>query len=163
MERQIDRSLAIKGFLGFFSVSLFFYAAAGLITYPVIGGWFAKLQKPSWSPPNELFGPVWGVLFLLMAIAGWVIWKQIGIKDGQKPLGLFLLQMVLNLSWSVTFFRFNSLEFAVPLIVLLWLTVGTNVIVFFRIRRLAGLLLLPYLSWITFATVLTYSYRVLNI
>jgi translocator protein len=163
MERQIDRSLSIKGFLGFFIVSMFFYGTAGLVTYPVIGGWFADLQKPSWNPPNELFGPVWGVLFSLMAIAGWVIWKQVGIKNGKKPLGLFLLQMILNLGWSITFFRFNSLEFALPLIVLLWLTVGTNVIMFFRIRRLAGILLLPYLSWITFATVLTYSYRVLNI
>jgi translocator protein len=163
MKRQIDRSLSIKGFLGFFSISLFFYGISGLVTYPVIGGWFTELQKPSWNPPNELFGPVWGVLFLLMAIAGWVIWKQVGIANGKKPLALFLLQMVLNLGWSITFFRFNSLDFALPLIVVLWLTVGLNVMMFFQIRRLAGLLLIPYWSWITFATALTYSYRMLNI
>jgi translocator protein len=162
MARTINNSLANKGLLIFLSISLLFYGVSGLVTYPVIGGWFAELQKPSWNPPNELFGPVWGVLFLLMAIAGWTIWKKIGIKEGKKPLALFILQMVLNLGWSVTFFRFNSLDIALPLIVLLWVAVGINVLMFFQVRRLAGALMLPYWAWITFATALTYSYRVLN-
>jgi translocator protein len=79
MDRTIDNSLANKGLLIFLSISLLFYGVSGLVTYPVIGGWFADLQKPSWNPPNELFGPVWGRLFLLMAIAGWTTWKKVGI------------------------------------------------------------------------------------
>jgi translocator protein len=142
---------------------LFFYGISGLVVYPVVEGWFATLQKPSWNPPNELFGPVWGVLFLLMAIAGWVVWKKVGIQNGKKPLSLFFIQMILNLSWSLTFFRFNSLSFALLVILLLWIAVGINVLMFFQVRRSAGILMLPYWAWITFATALTYSYRVLNV
>jgi translocator protein len=165
MERLIDldRSPSSRVFLVFLSISLFFYSLSGLVVYPVVEGWFATLQKPSWNPPNALFGLVWGVLFLLMAIAGWVVWKKVGIQNGKKPLSLFLIQMILNLSWSLTFFRFNSLNFALLVILLLWVAVGINVLMFFQVRRSAGILMLPYWAWIIFATALTYSYRVLNI
>jgi translocator protein len=165
MERLIDldRSPSRRVFLVFLSISLFFYGISELVVYPVVEGWFATLQKPSWNPPNELFGPVWGVLFLLMAIAGWVVWKKVGIQNGKKPLSLFFIQMILNLSWSLTFFRFNSLSFALLVILLLWIAVGINVLMFFQVRRSAGILMLPYWAWITFATALTYSYRVLNV
>ncbi len=161
-DRETDRSRLTRGFLVFFSLSLFFYVVSAFVTYPVVDGWFADLQKPSWNPPNEWFGPVWGVLFLLMAIAGWVTWKRIGLSDGKKALSLFVLQMVLNLSWSILFFRFDSLFLAFPVILILWGAVGLNVLTFFKIRRLAGVLMLPYWAWITFATALTYSYWNLN-
>jgi translocator protein len=163
MNNRISRSLSTKGFLVFLGISLLFYSIAGLVTYPVLDGWFANLNKPSWSPPNALFGPVWGVLFLLMAIAGWVTWKKVGINGGRWSLSLFFLQMALNLGWSITFFRFNSLDFALPIILLLWVAIGVNVLMFYQVRRLAGVLLLPYWAWITFATALTYSYKMLNI
>ena len=162
IDRETGRSRLTRGFLVFFSLSLFLYIVSAFVTYPVVDGWFAHLQKPSWNPPNELFGPVWGVLFLLMSIAGWVAWKRVGISDGKQALSLFVLQMVLNLGWSILFFRFDSLVLAFSVILVLWAAVGINVLMFFKIRRLAGVLMLPYWVWITFATVLSYAYWNLN-
>jgi translocator protein len=130
------------------------YAAAGigsLFTTPAIPGWYAGLQKPSWNPPNWVFGPVWTLLFTLMAIAAWLVWRRIGTTSISIPLVLFAIQLVLNVLWSYIFFGRHLPGSALIEIILLWLAILTTLISFWRVAPLAGGLLLPYLLWVSYA------------
>lgn len=117
---------------------------------------YAELTKPAWAPPAEIFGPVWSVLYLMMAVAAWLVWREEGAAGRMRALGLFLAQLAANVLWSWCFFAWQqgALAFADALL-LLALVVATAV-AFWRIRRLAGWLLLPYVAWVAFASVLTW-------
>lgn len=118
---------------------------------------YAGLSKPSWAPPGWLFGPVWTVLYLLMGVAAWLVWRREGWAAARGPLTLYIVQLAVNAAWSWIFFawRRGALAF-VDIVVLLGLIVAT-MIGFARIDRVAALLLLPYLAWVAYATALTYS------
>jgi benzodiazapine receptor len=137
-------------------------AVGGAATSSSVGTWYAALQKPSFNPPAWVFGPVWTVLYLMMAIAAWLIWLKHGIADAQLPLALFGLQLALNMAWSVLFFGLRNPGLALVDIALLWLAIVATLVAFWRLSPAAGALLLPYLAWVSFAAILNYSLWALN-
>jgi translocator protein len=124
--------------------------------------WYQNLNKPSWNPPNWIFAPVWSVLYLLMALAAWLVWKQYGWMGALLPLGLFVVQLLLNAAWTWTFFGLHRPDLALVDILVLWVAILMTLILFWQLVPLAGILLLPYLAWVSFATALTWKIRQLN-
>lgn len=136
------------------------FAAAALgsaATYPRIDDWYAALAKPSWTPPNWVFGPVWTVLYIAMALAAWLVWRQRGWAGARLPLLLFGVQLGLNVAWSWLFFGLRSPGLGFADIILLWIAIAATLVAFWRRSRIAGLLFVPYLAWVTFATALNFS------
>lgn len=131
-----------------------------LLTMPALSPWYASLTKPSWTPPNSLFGSVWTILFIAMAIAAWLVWRKVGLTAA--PMQLFLLQLLLNVAWSALFFRLKSPGLAFAEIVMLWFAILATSIEFWRAVPAAGWLLLPYLIWVSYATALNFSIWRLN-
>jgi len=127
------------------------------------GSWYAQLVKPWFNPPSFLFGPVWTALYILMGIALYLV-----IVDGlEKPMvklatALFGIQLVLNAVWSYAFFGLESPFLGLVELVILWIFILATIIAFFRVKRAAALLMVPYIAWVTFAGVLTYSIMILN-
>jgi tryptophan-rich sensory protein len=115
------------------------------------GAWYEALEKPSWTPPDAVFGPVWGVLYALMAVAAWLVWRKEGFRAALFPLGLYLAQLVLNVAWTALFFGAERIGFALLDIMLLWLFLAVLIPLFWRRSRWAGALLVPYLLWVTYA------------
>jgi tryptophan-rich sensory protein len=124
--------------------------------------WYEQLAKPSWTPPDGWFPPVWTVLYTLMGIAAWLIWKQKGFAGALLPLTLFAIQLLLNALWPWLFFGRHAIALAFADIVLLWMAIVATLITFWHHRPSAGLLLLPYLLWVSFAAVLNLAIWQLN-
>jgi tryptophan-rich sensory protein len=147
------------------SIAVCFAAAAlgSYFTNHSIATWYAALNKPAFSPPNWLFGPVWTILYLMMAVAAYLVWqKGLGDKRVRLALGVFLVQLALNSLWSIVFFGWHSLWGAYAVIILLWLTLLWTIVQFFRLSPLAGWLLIPYILWVSFASVLNLAVAILN-
>lgn len=141
------------------------FGAAGLgslFTTPSIGGWYVTLRKPAWTPPNWVFGPVWSLLYLSMAIAAWLVWRRAGISGARLALVLFAIQLLFNVGWSAIFFSAHMPGVAFAEIILLWLMILATIVSFWPVSRAAGWLLLPYLLWVSFAAALNYSIWRLN-
>jgi tryptophan-rich sensory protein len=137
--------------------------AAGLVGSQFLpGAWYAALQKPSWNPPNAVFGPVWTLLYVLMGVAAWLVWRRAGFAGARWPLGLFLLQLVLNALWSYLFFGAQRPDLALIEIVVLWGAILATTVGFWRVSTGAGVLMLPYLGWVGFAAVLNFTLWRLN-
>lgn len=135
--------------------------ASGLNTANAIGNWYQYIQKPSWNPPNWLFGPVWTLLYILMGIAAARVWhKSNTLKN--KDLALFLFQFALNLAWSTIFFSWHNIGGAFLEIIGMWLAIVATILQFKKTDSLAGYLLIPYLIWVTFAAFLNYTIWTLN-
>jgi tryptophan-rich sensory protein len=134
-----------------------------IATTPEIEGWYRTIEKPSWNPPDWIFGPVWTTLFVLMAIAAWLVWKPAGFKAPAAPLSLFAVQLVLNVAWSWIFFGLHQPGWAFIEIAVLWLTILATTVAFFRCSQVAGWLLVPYLAWVSFAAVLNFTIWRLNV
>ena len=115
------------------------------------------MRKPAWAPPGWLFGPVWTVLYVLMGVAAWLVWRRAGWSGASGALSLFLVQLVCNAAWSWIFFAWRSGALAFADIVLLIVLIVATMLAFARVHGLAALLLLPYLAWVVFATALTYA------
>lgn len=137
-------------------------AIAGRFTAQVVPDWYASLNKPSFSPPNWIFGPVWTILYILLGISLYLIWKQIPSKERNNAILIFSIQMFLNFIWSFVFFYFNQIGLALIVIICLWLSIVLMLIRFFKIKPLAAYLNIPYLLWVTFASVLNTGYYILN-
>jgi len=127
---------------------------------------YAQLVRPPWAPPAEVFGPVWTVLYLLMACAAWLVWRRHGLRGAggaaRTALGLFVLQLGVNALWSWLFFGWHLGAWAFVDVVLLWVLVAATWQAMRRLDRLAGALLVPYLLWVTFAAFLTFAVWRLN-
>lgn len=134
----------------------------GAVTAESVTTWYATLNKPSFNPPNWIFGPVWTTLYVLMGVAAWRVWRTAGRDAARGPLALFALQLAVNLGWSVAFFGLRNPGLAVVVILALDLLVLATALTFRRIDRPAALLLVPYLAWISFATVLNVAIWRLN-
>jgi benzodiazapine receptor len=143
------------------ALALTFSAAYVGSRFPV-DDWYAALSKPAWNPPNWLFGPVWGILYLLMAIAAWLVWRKSGFAGAAIPLGVFVLQLGLNAAWSWIFFGRHELGLALIEILVLWCAILGTIIGFWRLNPISGILLVPYLLWVTFASVLNFTIWRLN-
>jgi len=125
--------------------------------------WFQSLEKPAFNPPSWVFGPVWTVLYVLMGLAAFLVWREgPGRRAVQVALGLFVLQFALNAAWSPTFFGAQSVGGGAAVILALLAVLAMTVWRFFGVRRLAGWLLVPYLLWVAFATALNLSILALN-
>ena len=133
---------------------------AGYFTREATMTWYPTLSKPSWTPPNAVFGPVWMVLYFCMGIALWRVW--INQKRSSWALPLFGVQLVLNFAWSFLFFTFQSPFIAFLDLSLLWVFLLLTIIFFWDTDFKAGILLLPYILWITFAGFLNFSIWILN-
>jgi translocator protein len=125
------------------------------------GAWYAALEKPSWNPPSWVFGPVWTGLYLLMGLAAWLVWDRYR-SAARTALAVFVLQIVFNGLWSYLFFGLQSPALAFAGIVVLWVLIVATLVLFWRARTVAGVLLLPYLAWVSFAAALNFSIWQLN-
>lgn len=151
----------LLGLVGWFVVS-FSASAVGAVASVQAGAFYARLVQPPWAPPSSVFGPAWTVLYALMAIAAWLVWRRGGVRANRNALSLFLLQLALNALWSWLFFAWHLGGLAFAEIVVLWILIVATLVSFWRARPLAGALLIPYLLWVTFATGLNYSVWRLN-
>ncbi len=132
-------------------------------TYPAIASWYVYLNKPFFSPPNWIFGPVWSFLYLLMGISLFLVWESKNKKGAIRKAGkYFFLQLGLNTAWSLVFFGLKNPTFAFLEILILWASILATIRIFLNINRTAGTLLLPYLAWVSFATVLNFAIVLLN-
>lgn len=134
--------------------------AAGLgaaWTNTSVASWYSTLEKPSWNPPNWVFGPVWTCLYLAMAVSAWLVWRQQGMVGVRTPLLIFTGQLILNTAWSFLFFGLRNPGLALVDVVLLWLSILATILTFRRVSTWAAALLVPYLAWVSFATVLNWT------
>lgn len=138
------------------------FSAAASGVFVATGGWYAGLAKPSWNPPGELFGPVWTLLYAMMAVAAWLVWREGGWKAQKPALRWYLVQWALNALWTPIFFGLHRPGLAFVEILILDLAVLATLMAFWRVRQAAGLLLVPYALWVAFATVLNVTIWRLN-
>jgi benzodiazapine receptor len=132
-------------------------------TTPSIGTWYATLQKPWFTPPNWLFGPVWITLYFLMGVSLYLVWeKGIKKKDVKVALYIFGIQLVLNVFWSILFFGLQSPLYGFVEIVVLWTVIAITIFKFYKVSKKAAILLMPYIAWVTIAATLNYYVLVLN-
>jgi tryptophan-rich sensory protein len=147
---------------GFLAAVAVVAAVGGAATASSVGTWYPALAKPAWTPPSWLFGPVWTALYAAMAVAGWAVWRARGWRQGRGPLVLFALQLLLNAAWSGLFFGLRAPGLALLGIALLWGAILATLVAFWRVRPLAGALLVPYLAWVSFAAALNAAIWRLN-
>jgi tryptophan-rich sensory protein len=131
-----------------------------LFTMPNLRPWYANLAKPSWTPPEWLFGPVWSALYLMMAVAAWLVWRRAGLASA--PMWLFVFQLLLNGIWSGIFFKLRWIGPAFAEIAMLWISILATCISFNRVSSAAAWLLVPYFIWVTYASGLNFSIWRLN-
>ena len=155
------RQKQIVGFVGWLIVSFIAAAIGGAASFQA-APFYTHLVRPDWEPPPSIFGPVWTVLYTLMGIAAWLVWRVGGFRAAKSALTLFLVQLTLNALWSWLFFGWHRGAFAFADILVLWALIVGTLISFWRIRPLAGALLAPYLLWVSFACALNYSVWQLN-
>lgn len=138
-------------------------AISGLFTASGVKGWYALAVKPSFNPPNWIFGPVWTALYILMGIAFFLIWKAAADKQVKRTaIFLFAVQLTLNFCWSFIFFKMQQPGWAFAEILVMWLMILLTIIWFGKISSTAAWLLVPYICWVSFAAVLNYSIWQLN-
>lgn len=145
------------------SIIISFLAGAigGIFTASAIPTWYLTLNKPSFNPPNWLFGPAWTILYLLMAIALYLVWTA-EKKNKKTAYFAFYAQLILNALWSIIFFGYHNPGLAFVEIIILWLTILWTIIAFAKISKTTIYLLLPYILWVTFAATLTFAVYRLN-
>ncbi|MFI6264650.1 TspO/MBR family protein [Micromonospora sp. NPDC051006] len=142
-----------------FGVAVALAAGIGVLGVRGTSAEYAALIRPSWAPPGWLFGPVWTVLYALVAVAGWLVWRRVGPGPA---LWAWIVQLVLNAAWTPLFFGAGRYGLAFAEIIVLWLAIGVTVALFARVSRAAVLLMLPYWAWVTFAAALNLAIWRLN-
>ena len=136
---------------------------SGFATARGVDTWYPTLAKPSFNPPAWVFGPTWTVLYIMMGVALFLIWRQgLDTPGVRLALTIFAVQLVLNALWSILFFGMQSPAWAFAEILLLWLAIVATLCAFWRVTPAAGGLLVPYLAWVSFAAVLNGSIWILN-
>lgn len=138
------------------------FSVASLGAFFMPGEWYAALKKPSWNPPGWIFGPMWSALYVMMAVAAWLVWKRGGFAAQRRPLSMFLVQLALNAAWTPLFFGLHRPGLAFAEIVMLWLAIAATLAAFRPVSRTAAWLLAPYLAWVSLATVLNFTLWRLN-
>ncbi|MFI6824271.1 TspO/MBR family protein [Micromonospora sp. NPDC050187] len=147
--------LALLGF----GAAVVVAAGIGVLGVSDTSGEYASLRQPAWAPPSWLFGPVWSLLYAMIAVSGWLVWRRVGFGPA---LGVWTAQLVLNAIWTPIFFGAGRYGLALLDIVVLWLLIGLTVALFRRVSRPATLLMLPYWAWVTFAACLNLAIWQLN-
>lgn len=142
-------------------------ALGGFSTIQNVNGWYADAAQAPWTPPNAVFGPVWTVLYVLMSVAAWLVWRERGRSGVRSALIVYVIQLVLNALWTPVFFGLHpaigvaALWIALGIIAALDVLVAVTMLRFWRVRKAAGLLLIPYGAWLLYATTLN-AYAALN-
>ncbi len=149
------------GLLGWLLASVVTAGIGGLASVNA-AGFYGQLVQPAWAPPAWLFGPAWTVLFLLMAVAAWLVWRQDGFRGAATAFKFYAAQLVANALWSWLFFAWHLGGLAMAEVIVLWLLIAATLVTFWRIHRLAALLLVPYLAWVSFAAALNFTLWRLN-
>jgi benzodiazapine receptor len=155
MNKSLKLSLCIL-------VPLLVGSISGYFTSTSITTWYVTLVKPSFNPPNYLFGPVWTTLYILMGISLFLVLNKAKDLEKSKIIFVFSIQLILNFLWSFLFFKFQQLGLALAEILLMWCSILFMIIIFYKTNKLAALINIPYLLWVSFATILTYSIYILN-
>ena len=153
---RMNLSKQLIGLLGWLGITLI-AAALGAWASITAGSFYAQLARPEWAPPATWFSPVWSSLYLMMAIAAWLVWREKGFHEARGTLTLYLAQLAANTLWSWLFFGWRLGGAAFADIILLWILIVLTLRAFWRMHRLAGLLLVPYLLWVSFAMALNYT------
>ena len=157
----LSKQKQIYGLFGWLAVS-FAASAVGAAASIQAKSFYSQLVQPDWAPPPGVFGPMWTVLYALMGIAAWLVWRSGGFRHNRYVLMLFLLQLSFNALWSWLFFAWHRGALALADVLVLWVLIVATLICFWRVRPLAGALLIPYLLWVSFAFALNYSLWQLN-
>jgi tryptophan-rich sensory protein len=157
----VQRAKAYAGLAAFVGINVAISALGGWATSTSVGTWYAALAKPVFNPPDWIFAPVWSALYLMIAIAGWRVWRR-GGGEARLALMVYAVQLVLNLSWSFVFFGARLIGPALIVIAALLAAIVVNAALFWRLDRLAGALLVPYAAWVLFAAVLNAALWRLN-
>jgi tryptophan-rich sensory protein len=157
----MSKTKQLLGLAGWLVLS-FAASAVGALASIQAQSFYGQLVQPAWAPPPWVFGPVWTVLYALMAVAAWLVWRNGGFRSHRFALSLFLVQLVFNALWSWIFFAWKGGALAFADIVLLWVLIVATLFSFWRIRPLAGALLVPYLLWVSFAAALNFALWQLN-
>lgn len=147
------------------SISLCFSVAflGSVFTFSSISTWYAQLNKPFFNPPDWIFGPVWTILYFLMAIAFYIVWdKDVKNKTKEQAIQIFLFQLALNLLWSLVFFGFQNPLLALVVIIALWLSIFMTIKYLYKLAKIAAYLLVPYILWVSFASILNFAIVILN-
>lgn len=150
---KLATSITIPLLIGF--IGSFFTSSS-------VNNWYTTINKPAFNPPNWIFGPVWTILFILIGISFYLVWS---LDFGNKKwlaIGIFSINLLLNLFWSLLFFGLRNPFLALIEIIILWMVILANIIVFYNISKTAGMLLIPYLLWVSFASILNYYIYLLN-
>lgn len=137
-------------------------AALGAIASADAADFYRQLLRPDWAPPARLFGPVWSLLYLLMAVAAWLVWRAQGFRGAGPTLILYVVQLAVNALWTWLFFVWRLGGAALIEILLLWVLIVATIVAFWRFQRLAAVLLVPYLAWVSLACALTFTTWQLN-
>ena len=154
--------------IAFIAISFAVAAVGSLGTAGNVDGWYASAEKAPWNPPNFLFGPVWTVLYLLMSVAAWLVWRRRHSVDVRPALTAYVVQLVLNSIWTPVFFGLYpamgpvALWIALAIIVLLDIAVLVTMLRFWPVRKASAVMLIPYWAWVLFATTLNAALAVLN-
>ena len=156
-----SRQKNIAGFIGWLVVT-FAASAVGARASIEARSFYGQLVQPGWAPPAWVFGPVWTVLFALMAVAAWLVWRSGGLRGNRIALALFFVQLALNSLWSWLFFAWHLGAWAFAEVLLLWVFILSTLLAFWGVRALAAILLVPYLLWVSFAAALNYALWQLN-
>jgi tryptophan-rich sensory protein len=156
MEAMMTASRQIGGLLGWLLLA-FAAAALGAVASVSAASFYRELDLPGWAPPGSVFGPVWTVLYAMMGVAAWLVWREAGFRNAGGALALFVVQLAVNALWSWLFFAWRMGLAAFVDIVTLWVLLVMTIVAFWRVQRWAGALLLPYLAWVSFAAVLCYA------
>lgn len=157
----LSRNRRLAGLAGWLLLC-FAVSAIGALASIQAQAFYGQLVQPDWAPPGYVFGPVWTILYAMMAIAAWLVWCKGGFRENRLALSLFLAQLAVNALWSWLFFAWFLGALAFAEIMLLWLLIATTLWAFWRRRLLAGMLMLPYLAWVSFAAMLNFSVWQLN-
>jgi benzodiazapine receptor len=152
--QQLTRSRGLLGLLGWL-VLAFAAAAVGGLASASARDFYRELALPSWAPPGWLFAPVWTVLYALMGISAWLVWRAKGFAGARSALVFFVVQLAVNALWTWLFFMWRQGALAFAEIVLLWALILGTMVLFWRVSKVAAILLVPYLAWVTFASALT--------
>ncbi|HEX4876789.1 MAG TPA: TspO/MBR family protein [Chitinophagaceae bacterium] len=145
------------------AIPLIVGGASGFFTVSGVESWYQTINKPSWNPPNWIFGPVWTSLYVMMGIALFLVWKEDTSAELKKiAIALFVVQMVLNFFWSLIFFSQQQIGWALVEIIALWVFILLTIFAFAQVNKVAAWLLVPYISWVSFATILNYTIWKLN-
>jgi tryptophan-rich sensory protein len=157
----LSKQKQVMGLVGWLVVS-FAASDVGAVASIQAKSFYSQLAQPEWAPPPWVFGPVWTVLYALMGIAAWLVWRSRGFRANRQALTLFLLQLAFNALWSWLFFAWHLGIMALADVLVLWILIVATLVSFWRVRPLAGALLIPYLLWVSFASALNFSLWQLN-